>query len=88
MEKLEAGEIFTVSDDHNEDQEVEVLAVLSIDGTDYAAVSFVEDLLQADDQDIDVFFLKMDEENDLAAIESEEEFNKVSRAFAEMVEEE
>ncbi|CAM3726755.1 DUF1292 domain-containing protein [Mesobacillus zeae] len=85
MDKLEAGEVFTITDEQDQDQEVEVLAVLTLDEVDYAAVSFVEDLQQATEEDIDVFFLKVDEENDFAAIESEEEFNKVSAAFEEMM---
>ncbi|WP_079509043.1 DUF1292 domain-containing protein [Mesobacillus jeotgali] len=88
MEKLEVGEVFTISDENDVEQEVEVIGALTIEGTDYAAVSFVEDLQTETDDDIDIFFLKMDEDGDLAAIESDDEFEKVSSAFDEMMNEE
>ncbi|KIY23351.1 MULTISPECIES: DUF1292 domain-containing protein [Mesobacillus] len=89
MEKMEVGEVFTISDESEIEQEVEVIATLNIDGSDYVAVSFVEDLKISTDEEIDIFFLKLDEDGDFAAIESDEEFEKVSVAFDEgMIEEE
>ncbi|MFE8699357.1 DUF1292 domain-containing protein [Cytobacillus sp. FJAT-54145] len=88
MEKIEVGEIFTISDENNEEQEVEVLAALNLDGTDYVAVSFVDDLQEDTEEDIDIFFLKVDEDGDFSAIETDEEFDKVSAAFDEMMDEE
>jgi uncharacterized protein YrzB (UPF0473 family) len=88
MEKLEVGEVFTISDENDAEQEVEVIGTVTIEGTDYAAVSFVEDLQTETDEDIDIFFLKVDEDGDLAAIDSDEEFEKVSSAFDEMLNEE
>lgn len=89
MEKMEVGEVFTISDESEIEQEVEVIATLNIDGSDYVAVSFVEDLKTSTDEEIDIFFLKVDEDGDFAAIESDEEFEKVSVAFDEsMIEEE
>lgn len=88
MDKLEVGEVFTISDENDVEQEVEVIGVLTIDGSDYAAVSFVEDLQTESDEDIDIFFLKVDEDGDFAAIESDDEFEKVSSAFDEMMNEE
>ncbi|MDF0725516.1 DUF1292 domain-containing protein [Cytobacillus sp. S13-E01] len=85
MEKIEVGEIFTITDEENEDQEVEVLGVLELEGTEYVAVSFVEDLREESEVDIDIFFLKIDEEGDISAIESDEEFEKVSSAFDEIL---
>lgn len=87
MSKIEVGEIFTISDDENEEgQEVEVLGVMTLEGTDYVAVGFVEDILEAGEEDIDIFFLKVDEDGDFSAIESDEEFDKVVAAFEEMME--
>ncbi|MBS4211059.1 MULTISPECIES: DUF1292 domain-containing protein [Neobacillus] len=87
MTKVEVGEIFTISDDENEEgQEVEVLGVMTLEGTDYVAVGFVEDILEAGEEDIDIFFLKVDEDGDFSAIESDEEFDKVVAAFEEMME--
>lgn len=86
MEKIEIGEIFTISDENNEEQEVEVLAAINIEGTEYVAVGFVEDLKEETEEDIDVFFLKVDQEGDFAVIENDDEFDKVSAAFDEILE--
>ncbi len=87
MEKIEVGEVFTIEEENGEENEVEVLAVVTLEGTDYVAVSFVDDLQGGEEDDIDVFFLKVDEEGDLDAVESEEEFQKVSEAFDAIMEE-
>ncbi|MFD2045510.1 DUF1292 domain-containing protein [Ornithinibacillus salinisoli] len=81
MDEIKVGEVFTISDEANEDQEVEVLAKVTLQGTDYIAVSFTEDLEEGSEGDIDIFFLKIDEDGELAAIETDEEFNKVSEAY-------
>ena len=86
MEKIEVGEIFTITDDDDIEQEVEVLAAINIEGTEYAAVAFVEDLQEETEEDIDIFFLRLDEDGDFTAIESDEEFEKVSAAFDEIME--
>lgn len=88
MEKIEVGEVFMISDENNEEQEVEVLASINIEGTEYAAVSFSEDIQEESDEDIDVFFLRVDEDGDLSAIESDDEFEKVSAAFDEIMDDE
>ncbi|WP_423410737.1 DUF1292 domain-containing protein [Heyndrickxia sp. MSNUG] len=88
MDKIEVGEVFTISDENEEENEVEVIGTVTIEGTDYVAVSFVEDLQEETDEDIDIFFLKVDQEGDFTAIDSDEEFEKVSAAFDEMVNEE
>ncbi|PLS18242.1 DUF1292 domain-containing protein [Bacillus sp. M6-12] len=85
MEPIEEGEIFTITDEDGEEQDVEVLGTINVEGTQYAAVSFVEDI-QEENEEIDVFFLKVDPDGDFSAIESEEEFNKVSAAFTEVME--
>ena len=88
MEKVNVGEIFTIADENDEELEVEVLAEINIEGTAYVAVSIVEDLAEETEEDIDVFFLKVDEEGEFSAIESDEEFDKVSAAFDEIMDEE
>ncbi len=88
MAKIEVGEVFTISDETEQEQEVEVLASINIEGTNYVAVGFVEDINEETEDDIDIFFLKVDEEGDLNAIESDEEFDKVSAAFEEIMDEE
>jgi uncharacterized protein YrzB (UPF0473 family) len=86
MGEIEVGEFFTISDENGQDQEIEVLATCKVEGIEYAAVSFVEDIQQESDDDIDIFFLKIDQEGDLSAIENDEEFEKVSAAFDEIIE--
>jgi uncharacterized protein YrzB (UPF0473 family) len=88
MSKIEVGEIFTISDETGEEQEVEVLGVMTIEGNDYVAVGFADEVRQESDEDIDIFFLKVDEDGDFSAIESDDEFDKVSAAFDEMMDEE
>ncbi|MCM3691165.1 DUF1292 domain-containing protein [Neobacillus niacini] len=88
MATIEVGEVFTISDETDQEQEVEVLASINIEGTNYVAVGFVEDIKEETEDDIDIFFLRVDEDGDLTAIESDEEFDKVSAAFDEIMDEE
>ncbi len=88
MANIEVGEVFTISDETEQEQEVEVLASINLEGTNYVAVGFVEDIKEETEDDIDIFFLKVDENGDLTAIESDEEFDKVSAAFDEIMDEE
>lgn len=81
MSEIEVGEIFTLSDESNEEQEVEVLGTMNVEGAEYIAVGFVEDIQTETEEDIDIFFLKVEEDNEFAYIESDEEFEKVSAAF-------
>ena len=88
MATVEVGEVFSISDENDEEQEVEVLASIHLEGTEYVAVGFVEDIKEESDDDIDIFFLKVDPDGDLAAIETDEEFEKVSVAFDAIMDEE
>jgi uncharacterized protein YrzB (UPF0473 family) len=88
MDKIEVGEVFTITDENDQENEVEVLAAITLEGTDYVAVGFVEDIQDDSEEDIDVFFLKLDDEGDFSAIENDEEFDKVSSAFEEIMDEE
>ena len=64
-----------------------MVGTIHLDGSDYVAVSFVEDLQQEIEDEIDVFFLKVDRDDEyLSPIESDEEFDKVSLAFEEQME--
>jgi uncharacterized protein YrzB (UPF0473 family) len=82
MDKIEVGEVFSIEDHEGNEQEVEVLGTIEIEGTEYVAVGFVEDIQNEDtEDDMDIFFLKVDEDGELAAIETDEEFEKVSEAF-------
>ena len=88
MAEVKTGDIFTVMDENDQEQEIEVLGTLSIDGTEYAAVGFTEDILEETEEDIDVFFLRVEEDEQLSIIESDEEFEVVSAAFKEVGEDE
>ncbi len=81
MEKIEVGEIFSIIDADEEEQDVEVLGIMEIDGREYVAVAFVEELIKESEEDIDLFFLRVDEDGEVEAIESDDEFEKVSAAF-------
>ncbi len=85
MDKIEVGEIFSIGDQDGEDQDVEVLGAINLDGTEYVAVGFVDDIENEEEDDIDIFFLRVDEDGDFAAIENDEEFEKVSSAFDEIL---
>ncbi|MBC5637968.1 DUF1292 domain-containing protein [Ornithinibacillus sp. BX22] len=87
MDPIEVGEVFTISDEEQEESEVEVIAKVTLQGTDYVAVSFVEDLKEETEEDIDIFFLKLDADGELSAIETDEEFDQVSEAFDAIIDE-
>ena len=59
MEAIEVGEIFSLTDENNEEQEVEVLGAMDVEGAEYIAVAFVEDIQTETEEDIDIFFLKI-----------------------------
>ncbi|OMP67346.1 DUF1292 domain-containing protein [Domibacillus epiphyticus] len=86
MEKIERGDILTLMDENNQEQEFEVLGTLSIDGTEYAAVGSVEETQKEPGEEIEIFFFKIDDEEQLTIIESGEEFDKVFVAFDESIE--
>jgi uncharacterized protein YrzB (UPF0473 family) len=85
---IEVGEIFTLVDENEEEQEVEVLGTMDIDGTDYIAVTYVQEMDENSEEDIDVFFFRVDNDGELSAIESDDEFNKVAEAFESALDEE
>ena len=87
MVEIEVGEVFTISDESDQEQEVEVLGTMNVEGAEYIAVGFVEDLQKETDEDIDIFFLKVEDDGELSYIESDKEFEKVSAAFEEMMDE-
>ncbi|MEI2377562.1 DUF1292 domain-containing protein, partial [Priestia megaterium] len=45
MERIETGEIFTILDENDQEQDIEVLGKMTIEGHDYIAVAFVEEVL-------------------------------------------
>ena len=87
LETIQVGDIFTLMDENDQEQEIEVLGTLNIDGTTYAAVAFVDDINEATEEDINVFFLKGENKDELSIIEDDDEFEKVAAAFKEAEEE-
>lgn len=83
MGSIEVGDILTVLDEDDREQEIEVIGLLTIEDKEYAAVAFAEDIKEETDEDMDVFFFQVVEGEDLAEIETDEEFDKVSAAFLE-----
>lgn len=83
MEKIAAGDIITFVDENDQEREIEVFETLSLEGTDYAAAGFVEDIQENTTEKINVFFLKIEDEEQFSVIEDEEEFRKISAAFEE-----
>ncbi|QFG00419.1 DUF1292 domain-containing protein [Psychrobacillus glaciei] len=80
-EKLEVGKIFTVLGENDQEQEMKVVGFLKLEEMNYAAVIFVEDTQEETMEDISIFFLRVEDDNALSMIESEEEFEKVSAAY-------
>ncbi|MED3820642.1 DUF1292 domain-containing protein [Priestia aryabhattai] len=84
MERIETGEIFTILDENDREQDIEVLGKMTIEGHDYIAVAFVEEVLIETEEEIDVFFLKIEDDGEWSSIEDDDEFEKVSAVFEEM----
>ncbi len=83
MGKIEVGDILTFVNENNQEQEIEVFETLTLDGTEYAAAGFVEDVQDESKEKINVFFLKVEEDEQISVIDDEEEFDKISAAFEE-----
>ncbi|MCM3253031.1 DUF1292 domain-containing protein [Priestia aryabhattai] len=84
MERIETGEIFTILDENDQEQDIEVLGKMTIEGHDYIAVAFVEEVLIETEEEIDVFFLKIEDDGEWSSIEDDDEFEKVSAVFEKM----
>lgn len=88
MDPIEVGEIIVLSDEDEQEQEFEVLGKINLDGTEYVAVCLLEDIQLESDEEVDIFFLKVEENGELSSIESDEEFDKVAAAFDENMKDE
>ncbi|MFJ5770924.1 DUF1292 domain-containing protein [Psychrobacillus sp. NPDC093180] len=83
MGGIEVGEILTVMDEDNREQEIEVIGLLTIEDKEYAAVAFADDAQAETIDEVDVFFFQVIDGEELAEIETDAEFEKVSAAFLE-----
>ncbi|WP_404351791.1 DUF1292 domain-containing protein [Sutcliffiella horikoshii] len=88
MEKIEVGDIFIVTDENDQEQELEVLGTMDVADSVYVAVGFADEIAKETTGDVDIFFLKVEEDGELSEIETDEEFNEVSAAFEAMVDKE
>jgi uncharacterized protein YrzB (UPF0473 family) len=85
---IENGEVFTMVDDEGVEQEVEVMGSLDLENQLYIAVAYLDELEDAEkeEEDLDIFFLQVNENDELSMIENDEEFEKVSAAFEAVLE--
>ena len=88
---IDTGEVFTLVDDEGTEQEVEVLGSLDLENQHYIAVAYLDELEDKDkdkeEEDLDIFFLQVNENDELSVIDNDEEFEKVSLAFEAALEE-
>ncbi|MBS2969172.1 DUF1292 domain-containing protein [Metabacillus sp. KIGAM252] len=85
MDKIEVGDVLLMEDENGQDQELEVLATAEIEGKQYAAVSFSEEIEKETTEEIELFFLRVEEDGELSEIENDEEFEEVTSAFESQI---
>ena len=80
---IENGEVITMVDDEGVEQEVEVMGSLELENQRFIAVAYLDELdnSEKEEEDLDIFFLQVNENDELSMIENDEEFEKVSAAF-------
>ncbi|RCW50814.1 DUF1292 domain-containing protein [Paenibacillus prosopidis] len=86
---IENGEVLMMVDDEGTEQEIEVLGSLDLENQQYIAVAYLDELEdgEKEKEDLDIFFLQVNENDELSVIENDEEFEKVSSAFEAALEE-
>jgi uncharacterized protein YrzB (UPF0473 family) len=86
---IEIEEVFTMVDEEGVEQEVEVLGALDLENQHYIAVAYLDELEdeEKNEGNLDIFFLRVNENDELSVIEGDEEFEKVSAAFEAAMEE-
>lgn len=82
--KLEVGNRFKVLDENDQEQEMKVLGYLSVEDTEYVAVSFIADIQEDSEEEIGVFFFRVEDNKNFVMMESEEEFENVSAAYLKL----
>lgn len=82
--KLDIGNTFKVLDENDQEQEMKVLGYLNIEDTEYVAVSFIEDIQEDSEEEIGIFFFRVNDDNNFVMMESEEEFERVSAAYIKL----
>lgn len=87
MNTVNVGDVFSMEDENGQEVEIEVLGLVHVEETEYAAVAFSEDVQDDTKDDIDVFFLRVEAEDELYEIEEDAEFERVSSEFQKLQEE-
>lgn len=87
MSTVQVGDVFSMDDENGQEVEIEVLGLVNVEDQEYAAVAFSEDVQDETKEDIDVFFLRVEAEDELYEIEEDTEFERVSGAFQQLQEE-
>ena len=83
MAKIEVGEILILEGENGQEEEMEVLGTLDVDGTEYAVAGLVEEIQRDTNEDMEIFFFRIDEEGELHEVESDAEFQKVAAVLEE-----
>lgn len=82
--KLDIGSTFKVLDENNQEQEMKVVGYLTVEQTEYVAVIFLEDIQEDSEEEIGIFFFRLDEDKNFVMMESDEEFENVSAAYIKL----
>ncbi len=82
--KLDIGSTFKVLDENNQEQDMKVVGYLTVEQTEYVAVIFLEDIQEDSEEDIGIFFFRLDEDKNFVMMESDEEFENVSAAYIKL----
>lgn len=82
--KLDIGSTFKVLDENNQEQDMKVVGYLTVEQTEYVAVIFLEDIKEDSEEDIGIFFFRLDEDKNFVMMESDEEFENVSAAYIKL----
>ena len=86
MSDIEVGEVFTLSDENNEEQEVEVFGAMS-KALNILQLPLLKTFKQKPRKTLIFSFLKVEEDSEFSYIENDEEFEKVSAAFEKILDE-
>ncbi|WP_411747704.1 DUF1292 domain-containing protein [Psychrobacillus psychrotolerans] len=82
--KLDIGSTFKVLDENNQEQEMKVVGYLTVEQMEYVAVIFLEDIQEDSEEDIGIFFFRLDEDKNFVMMESDQEFENVSAAYIKL----
>lgn len=86
MGSIEVGDILSVMDRDNQKQKIEVIGLLTIEDKEYAAFAFADDGQEKDVKEVGVFFFRNVNGEELAELETDEEYETVSATFLVMLE--